>query len=416
MKVAIWIDDKMDPSIGGGYSYFTSLVNEIDNFEFDSSLDIVFIYNSESKIETNKNQINLGEKKVIIPYWIKLLIFFLTTVDRFRILLPRVINSKKKLVNDQYVEHIKNDNISIIYYLRQCESRIDNFPFISTNWDLGHISMYAFPEVNMNNSFEGRKYWYENYLPKSQLIFVESQSGKKETEQYLPVNPDRVKVVPMFAPNLLNSINISEQEASELLQKRNLIPNKFFFYPAQFWAHKNHYNLIKAFELFSNKISEKFFLVLTGADKGNLDYIKEVIALTTISDRVIITGFVSEQEILVYYKNAASLVMPTFLGPTNIPLLEARQLRCPIICSDIKGHKEILGNGAIYIDSKDYQSICDAMIKVIDGTTRSKLQKEALIEEENSCFKSSKAIESIQKHLIDYQSVRRTWGNNFNIF
>ena len=56
----------------------------------------------------------------------------------------------------------------------------------------------------------------------------------------------------------------------------------------------------------------------------------------------------TEEEIASFYKHALALVMPSYLGPTNIPLIEAREFNCPVLCSDLDGHKEILGSEAIY--------------------------------------------------------------------
>ena len=39
----------------------------------------------------------------------------------------------------------------------------------------------------------------------------------------------------------------------------------------------------------------------------------------------------------VLYAGARALVMPTFFGPTNIPILEAWALGCPVLTSDIRG-------------------------------------------------------------------------------
>ncbi|MFC3559915.1 glycosyltransferase [Pedobacter jamesrossensis] len=61
---------------------------------------------------------------------------------------------------------------------------------------------------------------------------------------------------------------------------------------------------------------------------------KELVKGLGIEQKVIFGGFVTNEELNVFYKNAISLVMPTFMGPTNMPLLEAQALGCPVICTD----------------------------------------------------------------------------------
>ena len=44
--------------------------------------------------------------------------------------------------------------------------------------------------------------------------------------------------------------------------------------------------------------------------------------------------------------------MPTFFGPTNIPLLEAWALGCPVLTSDIPGVREQMGDAALLVDPR----------------------------------------------------------------
>jgi len=44
---------------------------------------------------------------------------------------------------------------------------------------------------------------------------------------------------------------------------------------------------------------------------------------------------------------ATALIMPTYLGPTNIPVVEAWQTGCPILYSDIRGCREQAGDAAL---------------------------------------------------------------------
>jgi glycosyltransferase involved in cell wall biosynthesis len=56
--------------------------------------------------------------------------------------------------------------------------------------------------------------------------------------------------------------------------------------------------------------------------------------------------------------------MPTFFGPTNIPYLEAFQLGCPVVASDLPGIREQVGDAALLVDPRDSRAIADAMQKL----------------------------------------------------
>ena len=156
----------------------------------------------------------------------------------------------------------------------------------------------------------------------------------------------------------------------------------------------------------------KVSLVFCGSDKGNLDYIKQVIKEFGLEERARYLGFLSNSEVQVLYENALALVMPTFLGPTNMPLLEARSLDCPVLCSDLMGHRELMGNGALYFDPKDAKDICSAMDSISNSTTREKIVHAAKEEQQSSIFNKQSALEHLNQGFIEVKQIRNCWGHN----
>jgi len=55
------------------------------------------------------------------------------------------------------------------------------------------------------------------------------------------------------------------------------------------------------------------------------------------------------------------LVMPTFFGPTNIPVLEAWAFGCPVLTSDIRGVREQVGDAALLADPTSVEAIADGI-------------------------------------------------------
>jgi glycosyltransferase involved in cell wall biosynthesis len=47
-------------------------------------------------------------------------------------------------------------------------------------------------------------------------------------------------------------------------------------------------------------------------------------------------GYVPNEDMSGIYAEAVALVMPTFFGATNIPILEAWAFGCPVLTSDIR--------------------------------------------------------------------------------
>ncbi len=184
------------------------------------------------------------------------------------------------------------------------------------------------------------------------------------------------------------------------------LKSKFIHYPAQFWPHKNHYNLLVAFK---NILFEfpNLKLIFTGSDKGNKDYIMSTIKQMKLDNNVIDLGFVSNAELKWLYINSSGLAMPTLLGPTNMPLLEAAELNCPVACSNFPGHIEQLGDYGYYFNPESPEDIAQVLIEMLNENKDYKIKKYI------RKFNISETIKQIDKSFSEIKQIRFTWGKNY---
>ena len=411
LKIAIILDQDYIPSNGGGYAYHHKLIQEINKYSFDDRLEICFLNFKDGKVDNfNKNLINIPLSTLKNHKWTtkrKALryLFNFPLINYFQ-LSNQLSNTINNEINKAVEQLLIENKIDLVYYLTPF-SKVYNHPFIMTHWDYGHKSMFAFPEVAMNNTFDNRIFYHNNVLCKAFAIFAESNESKSELYHYDKINHDRIFTIPLF-PGKVIEMNVNEEDQKSILDTYSLSKMKYYFYPAQFWSHKNHYGLIKAFAMLIKK-SPDLKMVFCGSDKGNLDYIKQLIKLYNLDEFVIITGFVPEEHLFTFYKNAISLVMPTFLGPTNMPLLEAKALNCPVICSNLAGHREQLGNDAYYVDPANFFDIYEKMLLIINSKKN--------IPPSNINIGSTKiTLDAINESFLKLIPYRKTFGMNFKQF
>lgn len=390
-KIGIWVDKDYQPETGGGYSYTQRLINEIDNTIFNQKIEIVIV-GFEINSVFQKPILNLEFKE---NYILKKIVNFF---HKFFSLKINLNNTQKNY--EKAHSTLKENNIELLFY-SDPYVRIPNFPYIVSNWDLGHKSTYAFPEFSMNNQYEFRDQDSSKILNKAIFVCCESEAGKAELSHFLKINPKRLKVLPMFPGAIVTNSIIAEKP-------KWLNGDRFFIYPAQFWPHKNHYNLILAFKEFLEKTKyNDFKLILSGSDKGNLGYIKETITKYDLLEHVHIAGFIKNEELKWLYKNSIGLVFPSFLGPTNMPLLEAATLGCNIACSNLEGHIEILGEKGIYFEPELIGSICNSLIELNINYNINKESKEMPI---------TSQVMILEQIFLDCIPIRRTWGKFDKIF
>jgi glycosyltransferase involved in cell wall biosynthesis len=75
-------------------------------------------------------------------------------------------------------------------------------------------------------------------------------------------------------------------------------------------------------------------------------------------------GYVPDEDMSGLYAGAVALVMPTFFGPTNIPVVEAWTFGCPVLTSDIRRIREQAGNAAVLVDPRSVEAIADGIYQL----------------------------------------------------
>lgn len=120
--------------------------------------------------------------------------------------------------------------------------------------------------------------------------------------------------------------------------------------------HKNNDRAVKAFTLFNKLNNNAFDLVFT----SNFDDITKK-RLCKISNNIIFTGNVSDEELYWYYKDAESILFPSLTEGLGLPVLEGVMHSKPIACSRIPVLEEISPKAFYMFNPTDVTKIKDAI-------------------------------------------------------
>jgi glycosyltransferase involved in cell wall biosynthesis len=136
----------------------------------------------------------------------------------------------------------------------------------------------------------------------------------------------------------------------------------FFLYVGARYAHKNFPRLLAAFA--ESLLFKTHKLVCFGGGQF-AEYERERIKELGIPpDRIVLVDGGNDDLLSRYYASAEAFVCPSIYEGFGIPLLEAMECGCPIICSNNSSIPEVAGDAAIYFDAEDTQSISNAMLRV----------------------------------------------------
>ncbi|MEO5588801.1 MAG: glycosyltransferase family 1 protein [Gemmatimonadaceae bacterium] len=234
-------------------------------------------------------------------------------------------------------------------------------PALGTVHDLMHRYERKFPEVSANGEFEAREFHFRETGRWAKGLLVDSKLGKSQLVDSYGVAPEKVHVLPYIAPAYIHD---DDGDDIPTVRQRYNLPPKFFFYPAQFYQHKNHLRLIDAVAGL-RETHPDVKLVLVGAKERNgYDAVRRHVSWSGLEDSVIFLGYVPDGDMPALYRTARALVMPTFFGPTNIPQLEAFALGCPVATSRIYGIPAQVGDAAMLFDPESVSEIQDCLARL----------------------------------------------------
>ncbi len=227
-------------------------------------------------------------------------------------------------------------------------------PFILTLHDLQE---YYFPEFFTWQERIIRFVTTRFLARKANRIICESNYVKNDIKKFLKIKDEKIIVLPAPPPADFMNIQISEEQKINVLQKYNL-PDKYIFYPAAFWPHKNHIKLIEAFKLVITKNSD-LYMVLSGSKQRNLSNVIKKIKELGLGKKILLLGYVDYEDLPYLYASSKMLVMPSLFESISIPIFEAFALKVPVCSSNILALPEQIGDAGLLFDPRDEKDIAE---------------------------------------------------------
>jgi len=289
------------------------------------------------------------------------------------------------------------DGIDLVYFLAPSSTPLllRNLNYVLTVWDICHRDSPEFPEVRNNGESKWRDYSLQNTLSKAVLTLVDSTELRDRLQAQFGVSADRLLPMPFSAaPHLQNTRPLPRPE------------DGYLYYPAQFWAHKNHVRILEALKILAED-GLRPNVVFSGGDKGCLDHIKALSSRFGLDQQVKIAGFVQPEEMVGLFEGAAAVLMPSYFGPTNLPPLEAWKMRRPLICSTVMSKQ--VGDAAITFDPDRADDLAQAIRDVLQKNIADQLVERGSTRLEELEAQRMQAETDFVAKLESYGAKRRCW-------
>jgi glycosyltransferase involved in cell wall biosynthesis len=202
---------------------------------------------------------------------------------------------------------------------------------------------------------------YAQLSGRARRVICESQYVKTDIVRLFGTPEEQIAV--LAAPPLRQLVTDEPDDRLQAMRVRLQLPDRFLFYPAQFWPHKNHLRLIEAFREVAAEVPG-LSLVLTGKKRDEYDVVMSAVRKFGLSDRVCHLGYVGQDDLQAIYKLATALVMPSLFESVSIPVYEAFQAGIPVAASNILAIPEQVGDAGLLFDPKSVASIRQAILRI----------------------------------------------------
>ena len=396
MKIAAVLEN--DIQAGGGFSMSLDLLTIIKEAALKSNSEFLII-NFHKKNSYYLNKLNLQHVNISESIFDKIFAFINSS------LLGAYFFNKLR-ISTFFENKLLKYGVDFVFFVTPSPKPfyLQQINYAITIYDICYREYPEFSEVNSYNIFYLREKILQYCLGPSTYVITESDELKKKIASIYKKDEDRIITIPNRPSPLLK---YDKNNLKSVIFEN--LPKNYFFYPAQFWEHKNHVKILYAIDKLKNSNID-FNIVFCGKDKGNLKNITKTVEKLNLQKNVFIFDFLTHEEVSELYQNAIALLMPTYFGPTNIPPLEAWAYGVPVIYS--KHLQEQTMDAALYCDPDSLESIADCMLKVqTDVNLRSnlinngnKMLKLVEIQRKNS-------LNELVKKIVVFKNRSKTWGS-----
>jgi glycosyltransferase involved in cell wall biosynthesis len=237
----------------------------------------------------------------------------------------------------------------------------------------------------------------DTYITETDYFMCISECTKRDLLAYSKkILPDHCFVIPLAAASYFKPCTNIDQITD--IKTKYYISGRYQYILSvcTLEPRKNLLHLVRSFiTLIQSEQIDDLVLVLTGA-KGWLidDLFEEVEDNELLRQRLVMTGYVDDEELSPLYSGALAFVYPSLYEGFGLPPLEAMQCGTPVICSNTSSLPEVVGDAGILVDPHDQSMLVKSLMMLYtDKEKREHYSKLGI--ERAKCFSWEKTGEMV---------------------
>lgn len=233
---------------------------------------------------------------------------------------------------------------------------------------------WLFPKQHLD-PMPDYKQWYARRLAslaQYDLLLAISETTRNDAIRLLGLPPERVVNISGAADAMFRKLPPQALAATDL---RLLgIERPFVLYTGNSDYRKNLTGMLEAFARLPRKVRDAHQLVVNQV--GNVElFMMQVAAAGLRSDHVVVTGRITDDELLALYNQCAVFVFPSLYEGFGLPVLEAMGCGAAVIAGDNSSIPEVAGRSDMLFDASSPAAISASLLRALtDDAWRAELR------------------------------------------
>ena len=226
------------------------------------------------------------------------------------------------------------------------------------------LSLLLFSETHEKHLVRRARLKLPRLARKATAIITPSQTVKSEVCEHLRIAPDKVFAIPEAARGSFYPASHSEMTA---VRERLRVEADFILFVGTVEPRKNLLKLVRAFEELDQGSSAHLQLVIAGKPGWLSNDLAAHLARSSIKDRVVFTGHISDDELRALYSSCTVFAYPSLYEGFGLPLIEAMACGAPVVASNVPSVVETVGNVARLVSPHDVHDIAEGIKRLLEN-------------------------------------------------
>lgn len=172
-----------------------------------------------------------------------------------------------------------------------------------------------------------------------------------------------IDIVPLAVSKFFKPAEQHDHIRIAEVRKKFHLPDRFLLFVGRLNVRKNIENLLKAMLLLKNR---SIRLVIVGKEDWKTSDLDEILLNPELRERILLTGYMSDEELVLTYSIAEIFCFPSFAEGFGLPPLEAMASGIPVIVAETTALPEVCGDAAVYINPYLPENIARAIDALLE--------------------------------------------------